>query len=101
MIFGGAETDHRSGAGLTSLHVVVSSLDSVAVLVIAADVVVTASNSRSSLTRGGAETTVTLASVMSYLVLERKLRNPRLENDDDDEGAGDVLLFTRAGRALK
>ena len=65
------------------------------------DVVVTASNSRSSLTRGGAETTVTLASVMSYLVLERKLRNLRLENDDDDEGAGDVLLFTRAGRALK
>ena len=68
---------------------------------ITVDVVVTASNSRSSLTRGGAETTVTLASVMSYLVLERKLRNLRLENDDDDEGAGDVLLFTRAGRALK
>ena len=70
MIFGGAETDHRSGAELTSLHVCVSSLDSVAVVVIAVDVVVTASNSRSPFTLGGAETTVTLASVMSYLVLE-------------------------------
>ena len=102
MTFGGAETDHRSGAVLTSLHVCVASLDSAAVVVVVAvAVVVTPSDSRTSLTRGGAETTVTLASVMSDLVRERKLRNLRLENDDCDERAGDVLLVTRAGRALK
>ena len=101
MTFGGAETDRRSGAVLTSLHVCVASLDSAAVVVVVAvAVVVTPSDSRTSLTRGGAETTVTLASVMSDLVRERKLRNLRLENDDD-ERPGDVLLVTRAGRALK
>jgi len=101
--FGGAETDHRSGAVLTALHVCFASLGSVVVVVVAV-VVVTASNSRASLTRGGAETTVTLAPdapVMSDLVSVRKLRNLRLENDDGDEGARDVLLVTRAGRALK
>lgn len=103
MIFGGAETDHRSDAVLTSLPVVDvidASLVSVAV-VIGAVVVVTTSDSLSSLTRGGAETTVTRASSKSDLGLKRKLRKLRLDNDVEGGGAGDVLLVTSAGRALK
>lgn len=102
MIFGGAETDHRSDAVLTSLPVVdviVASLVSAAVVMGA--VVVTTSDSLSSLTRGGAETTVTRVSAKSDLGLERKLRKLRLDNGEDEGGDGDVLLVTRAGRALK
>lgn len=103
MIFGGAETDHRLDAVLTSVPVVdviVASLVSAAV-VIRAIVVVTTSDSLSPLTRGGAETTVTRVSAKSDLGLERKLRKLRLDNGEDGGGAGDVLLVTRAGRALK
>ena len=103
MIFGGAETDHRSDV-VGEIHVVdfISASSGSTVVVMAAAVdVVTASDSRSSLTRGGAETTVTRASPMSDLVLERKPQSLRLENDDDDGvGARDVLLVTSAGRAL-
>ena len=103
MIFGGAETDHRSDV-VGEIHVVdfISASSGSTVVVMAAAVdVVTASDSRSSLTRGGAETTVTRASPMSDLVLERKPQSLRLENDDGDGvGARDVLLVTSAGRAL-
>ena len=45
---------------------------------------------------------MTLSLLMSDLVLERKLLNRLLENDENDgDGDGDVLLVTRAGRALK
>ena len=65
MILGGAEADHRSTDVLVSVDVVViSSSCSGVVLAVVVVVVVP-------MTRGGAETSVTLASVVSGLVLER------------------------------
>ena len=64
MILGGAEADHRSTDVLVSVDVVVIS-SSCSGVVLAVVVVVVP------MTRGGAETSVTLASVVSGLVLER------------------------------
>ena len=64
MILGGAEADHRSTDVLVSVDVVVISSSCSGVVL--ADVVVV-----DPMTRGGAETSVTLASVVSGLVLER------------------------------
>ena len=66
MILGGAEADHRSTDVLVSVDVVVISSSSSGVVLAVVVVVVVVP-----MTRGGAETSVTLASVVSGLVLER------------------------------